>query len=124
MFAGDSLDMFETGKLCIRLQCLALPIQGWVAVVNMLCAGLGKAKGAIVLSTSRQGTCFLPIVYPLSRFFGAYGIASTQAIADVLTLFLAIPIIKSLKRQIQEAAGQNSPEEAAGETVGNKGEGI
>ena len=32
-----------------RLQCLALPIHGWVAVVNMLCAGLGNAVGAVLL---------------------------------------------------------------------------
>lgn len=104
LFAGDNLDMLATGTLCIRLQCLALPIQGWVGMVNMFCAGLGNAKGALLLSTSRQGTCFLPIVYPMAGIWGADGVAATQAIADALTLFLAIPIIRSLKRQISAEA--------------------
>ena len=97
--AGHTGEMREIGALCIRLQCLALPVHGWVAVVNMFCAGLGNAKGALLLSTSRQGTCFLPIVYPMSRLWGANGAAAVQAVADVLTLILAVPLL----RQVREA---------------------
>ena len=77
---------------------------GWVAIVNMLCAGLGNAKGALVLSTSRQGSCFIPILYPLAWAFGAMGIAVVQALADVLSLVLAAPIMKGMRRRIKEAA--------------------
>lgn len=106
IFAGENQNMLATGMLCIRLQSLALPIQGWVAVVNMLCAGLGKAKGALILSTSRQGTCFLPLVYPMEWIWGAGGIAAVQAVADVLTLFLAAPLMHRLKREIADMAEQ------------------
>jgi putative MATE family efflux protein len=101
--AGHTGEMREIGALCIRLQCLALPVHGWVAVVNMFCAGLGNAKGALLLSTSRQGTCFLPIVYPMSRLWGANGAAAVQAVADVLTLILAVPLIRRVLRQVREA---------------------
>ncbi len=101
--ADQAQAMREVGALCIRLQCLALPIHGWVAVVNMFCAGLGNAKGALLLSTARQGTCFLPIVYPMAWAWGAYGVASVQAVADCLTLLLALPLIRRVKRQIQAA---------------------
>lgn len=43
------------GSLCIRLQCVALPIHAWGAVVNMFCAGLGYVHGAMLIATSRQG---------------------------------------------------------------------
>ena len=101
--AGHTGEMREIGALCIRLQCLALPVHGWVAVVNMFCAGLGNAKGALLLSTSRQGTCFLPIVYPMSRLWGANGAAAVQAVADVLTLILAVPLIRRVLRQVRAA---------------------
>ena len=104
--AGQAEAMREVGALCIRLQCLALPAHGWVMIVNMLCAGLGKAKGALLLSTSRQGTCFLPIVYPMSWLWGANGVAAVQAAADMLTLFLALPLIRRVMRQIQAAENQ------------------
>ena len=101
--AGHAREMREIGALCIRLQCLALPIHGWVAVVNMLCAGLGNAKGALLLSTARQGTCFLPIVYPMSWLWGATGAAAVQAAADILSLFLALPLIHRVLKRIQAA---------------------
>lgn len=102
-FAEEDPAMREIGALCIRLQCLALPFHSWVAVVNMLCAGLGEARGALLLSTSRQGTCFLPIVYPMAYLGGAYGVAAVQAAADVLSLVLAVPISRRVRRRIHEA---------------------
>ena len=102
-FSEQGSDMQKFGELCIRLQCIALPIHGWVAVVNMFCSGLGNAKGAFVLATARQGTCFLPILYPLAFLFGAYGIACVQAIADILTLVLALPIMRKTRKTIAQA---------------------
>ncbi len=108
-FAGTDMEMRKIGALCIRLQCLALPIHAWVAVVNMLCNSLGNAGGAFLLATSRQGSCFIPILYPLARFFGAYGVASAQAAADLLTLVLAIPIMVLVTRKIKRAELENKP---------------
>ena len=109
-FAGDDPQMRQIGALCIRLQCFALPIHAWVAMVNMLCAGLGNAVGAFLLATARQGTCMLPILFPLAHFFGEYGIAAVQAGADVLSLALAIPItiymLKKIKTAQQSQASQ------------------
>ena len=107
-FAGEDPQMRSIGALCIRLQCIALPIHGWVAVVNMLCAGLGNAVGAFLLATARQGTCMLPILFPLAHFFGQYGIASVQAAADVLTLVLAIPISLYMNKKIRTAWQQQT----------------
>ena len=106
----QSAQMREIGALCIRLQCLALPIHAWVAVVNMFCTGLGNAWGALILSTSRQGTCFIPLLFPMAALWGEYGIASVQAAADVLTLVLAIPILIFTNKKIKKAiaAQENS----------------
>ena len=102
----QSTQMKQIGALAIRLQCLALPIHAWVAVVNMFCTGLGNALGAVLLATARQGSCFIPILFPMAMLWGEYGIASVQAAADVLTLLLAIPILivtnKKIKRAMQQ----------------------
>ncbi len=103
LFAGSDAEMRRIGVVCMISQCIALPIHAWVAVVNMLCAGLGNAKGALALSTARQGTCFLPVLYPAAFFFGAYGIACVQAVADILTLILAIPIMRKIMRSVAQA---------------------
>ena len=106
-FAGEDMAMREIGALSIRLQCIALPIHAWVAVVNMFCNGLGNARGAVTLSTARQGTCFLPILFPMTALWGAYGAASVQAVADVLTLALAIPIILKMKKRVKTTMAEH-----------------
>ncbi|MBE6977314.1 MAG: MATE family efflux transporter [Ruminococcaceae bacterium] len=103
----QSAQMLEIGALCIRLQCLALPIHAWVAVVNMFCTGLGNAWGAFILATSRQGTCFIPLLFPMTALWGEYGIASVQAAADVLSLLLAIPILIIANKKIRGVERQN-----------------
>ena len=95
--------MQKYGAICIRLQCLSLPVHAWVAVVNMLCAGLGKARGAFLLATSRQGTCFVPILYPLVYFFQENGILAVQAVADILSLVMAVPIAIMVTREVKAA---------------------
>ncbi len=103
LFAGTDMEMRRIGAFCILAQCIALPIHAWVAIVNMLCVGLGNAKGAMVLATSRQGTCFIPIVHLMALLFGAYGVASVQALADVLSMLLAFPIMRSMKKKLERA---------------------
>ncbi len=103
LFAGADEEMRAIGTFCMVTQAIALPIHGWVAIVNMLCAGLGNAKGALALSTARQGTCFMPILFPLAWIFGAYGVASVQGVADILTLVLAIPILRKMHKMIDQA---------------------
>ena len=103
LFAGSDPEMRHIGAICMWTQCLALPLHAWVAMVNMYCVALGNAKGAMALATARQGSCFLPILHVLAFFFGAYGVASVQAIADLLSLALAFPIIFSMKKKVKAA---------------------
>ena len=106
-FSEADAEMQAIGALSIRLQCIALPIHAWVAVVNMFCSGLGKAKGALLLATARQGSCFLPIVYPLAWLFEANGVAAVQAVADVLTLCLAAPLIRKVLKEVKTKAAEH-----------------
>lgn len=112
IFAGEDAAMQQIGALCIRLQCVALPIHAWVAVVNMLCAGLGNAVGASLLATSRQGTCFLPILHLMAFLFKENGLASVQAVADVLSLALAIPLAVFMLKKIKKAQADLDAERA------------
>ena len=103
LFAGEDMEMRKIGAFAIITQSIALPIHAWVAIVNMLCMGLGNAKGAFALATARQGTCFIPILFPLAWIFGAWGVGSVQALADVLTMVLAVPIIRGMNKKIKAA---------------------
>ena len=103
LFAGTDEEMRRIGAFAIITQSIALPIHAWVAIVNMYCVGLGEARGALALSTARQGSCFIPILYPLAWIFGAWGVGCVQAVADVLTVALAIPILRNVNKKLHAA---------------------
>ena len=105
LFAEADPEMQRLGALCIRMQCIAMPIHAWVAIVNGFCSGLGYGKYAVVLATSRQGSCFLPIVYPMAML-GGIGIVSVQAVADCLTLIPAIPILRKMMGHVDRAEAE------------------
>ena len=114
LFADEDPEMRRIGALAIRLQCYALPVHAWVMVINMLCVGLGNAKGAFLLATARQGTCFVPILYPMAYFLGEYGVSGAQAAADVISLALAIPILIAMRKKITAAEAMlQEPEKLA-----------
>ncbi|MDO4331588.1 MAG: MATE family efflux transporter [Eubacteriales bacterium] len=85
-------EVLRIGILCIQLQCIAMPFHAWGSIVNMFYAGVGKAKNALLLSTARQGYCFIPVAVIAPLLFRETGVAATQAIADVLSLAVTVPL--------------------------------
>lgn len=103
LFTVEDAEMLRLGALCVRLQCIVLPIHAWVAIVNMLCGAIGYGFGVTFLAVARQGTCFLPIVFPMAAIWGAEGVCSAQAAADLISIALAIPILHKVMRMIGDA---------------------
>ena len=102
LFTRDDAELMRIGVFSLRMQCLAMPFHAYGIIVNMMCAGIGRALPALVLGTARQGICFLPILPLMVKFFGVWGVASVQGAADILTLALAIPIAIKVMRDIDQ----------------------
>jgi putative MATE family efflux protein len=102
LFTATDPVMIAIGVLSIRLQCVSMPVHAWVLVVNMSYAALGKARGAAVLSISRQGLCLIPMIVLLPVFWGAEGLAAAQAASDFLSLLIALPLCIRIIRQVKE----------------------
>ncbi|MEG1164995.1 MAG: MATE family efflux transporter [Oscillospiraceae bacterium] len=112
LFAGPIIQLFtetdetllEIGRFCLITQCIVMPLNAWIIVVNMLYSALGKPVGAIILGMSRQGICFFPVVFLLPALFGIYGLAAVQAAADFLSLLVAIPFAVIAIRDVNRLA--------------------
>jgi len=113
LFTTEDAAMLTTGLICIRLQCLTLPIHAWVIIVNMSYASLGKARGAAILSISRQGICFIPMILLLPALFQENGLAAAQAAADVLSLLIALPLCISLLKEVRLRLAEQQRTESA-----------
>lgn len=95
-------EVLRLGILCVRAQCLVLWIHAWGSTTNMFYGGIGKAKEALLMSTARQGYCFIPVALAVPALLGVAGIATTQAIADLVSLVIIIPLTLRAKRLIRE----------------------
>lgn len=97
-FRKEDLELIEIGSRVLRWQCISFPLIGLSTSTNMLLQTLRKTLPATILSMCRQGICFIPTLYIAPLFLGLQGVEMTQAIADVLTFLLAIPMaVKTYK---------------------------
>ena len=53
---------------------------------------IGRTVPATFLGAARQGVFFIPTILIFSALFGAIGVQSAQAAADLLTFLSSIPI--------------------------------
>lgn len=59
-------------------------------------------------SISRQGLFFIPLIIILPHFFGLLGVEICQAISDVISLIVTIPIVWTAFRDSEIKYGHNS----------------
>lgn len=106
LFLSQDKEVLEIGTFALRMQCLATPFLALGVVSNMTLQAAGKTISATILTSTRQGIFFLPLILTLSSVWGILGIQITQPIADVLTFFFCIPFLyaflKKLKQDTQE----------------------
>lgn len=105
IFRDDS-EVIEIGAQALRMQAFALPLIGYCTSANMLLQSMKISGKATILALARQGICYVPLVFILPRVFGLNGLAGVQALADaltfVITIIVATPTIKKLKRLKKE----------------------
>lgn len=101
VFAGDDSEIIAIGTLMLRSQCVTMCFHIWVIIVNGLFMALGRAKPAGFLGLARQLICFVPCVIALSFLFGVKGLAIAQAVADVLCVVIAMPLVVKLMKEIK-----------------------
>ncbi len=88
----DSQVIAYTRKL-LNLQCLTLPLLGYFALSSMLMQNIGQYFWSSIISISRQGIFYIPLLYILTGAFGQVGIYLLQPMADIMSFILAIFVV-------------------------------
>ena len=91
----DDPAVIAVGSTALRWQAAALPLMATSILTNMMLQATGKSLKSSITSSSRNGIFFIPLILILPRFFGLLGVEMTQAWADVLSFFLAVPLAYS-----------------------------
>ncbi|KGO14162.1 MATE family efflux transporter [Clostridium botulinum] len=105
-------EVINIGIKAFRAASLLFPLFGYVNTYAVLYQALGKALGAFILSISRQGIFYIPLIYILPKFMGLAGVIFCQTAADGLafieTFIMAIWLNKSLKKEMVEETNLDS----------------
>ena len=96
----DDPDVIAIGAKALRLQCLSLPSFSIIVMSNMMMQTSGKVLSASLTGSARQGFILIPLLFLLPPMLGLTGIQAAQPIADVLTMFLSIPLVIAYFREI------------------------
>ena len=97
----DDPGVIEVGRIALRLQCITFPLAGWIVMSNMMSQTIGKAIPASFLAMARQGLFFIPAVLILPHFLGILGVELSQAVADAITIAVAIPLQLKIMREMK-----------------------
>lgn len=93
IFMSDG-GVIQAGSRILRCMVITMPLMGIILVCTTLFQAAGKAMPAFLLSISRQGVALLICMVVLSAVFGFYGVILAQAAADVVSVVLALVLLK------------------------------
>ena len=99
-------EVVAVGTPALRWQLVTFPLIATVIVSNMLLQTIRKPIRANILAAARSGLFFIPLVAILPRFFGLFGLEICQAVADVCSFAITLPIAWSAFRDMKDSDRQ------------------
>ena len=103
-FFRDDLLVIQIGTVALRAQWAAATLTVYVNMATMLLQTIGMTWRASIVTLSRQGFFFIPIVLILPAKIGLTGIQIAQALADVCAFLLTVPICTKVLRDLDAKA--------------------
>jgi putative MATE family efflux protein len=101
LFSKDP-EAVKVGVAALRFQSVTLPLSGAIVISNMMLQSIGKGVKASITASARNGFCFIPMILILPRILGITGVEMAQSCADVLSLFIAVPMALSELRHFND----------------------
>lgn len=86
----DNEAIVKDGTIMLRFQVITMTFVGIILLLTIIFQSFGKITGSFILSISRQGIIFLIVLIIAYHTIGYIGIVASQAIADTVTMAIAI----------------------------------
>lgn len=113
LFRHDS-EVVAIGTLALRATSASAVLTGTAMITNFLLQTSGHMWKASILGACRLGLLLGPAVIVLSHMFGLLGVQIAQAVADVGTFFVAVPLARITLGEFKRLAGEERAVRAAG----------
>lgn len=111
LFAMDPV-LVNYGSKYLLAYTIALPVYAAYYVFTVTLQAAGRGRESMILSMSRQGLIYIPILLVLPNVLNELGIYLSQPLSDWLTVLVAIWLCWPLLKEIRFGA-QNQTEETA-----------
>ena len=102
---GTDVKMIDLAAKALRLNAVLFITFGFQMVYASLYLAIGKSLVGSILSLSRQGIFFFPLVFALPHFLGLTGVIWIQPMADfltaILTVIFAVKINRALSAKVE-----------------------
>lgn len=99
----DDPAVIDYGVKMLRALMTAGPVIGCMFVLNFSFQGMGKGVQSLILSLSRQGLIYFPLLIIMNKTVGLEGIIWSQAVADlvctVMSVVMFVLVVHKLRRQ-------------------------
>jgi putative MATE family efflux protein len=96
-------EVVNTGSTILVALSLSLLVLGVQIVIMNAIQAMGKAIPSLIISVSRQGLMFIPLLFILNRLFAFNGFIYAQPVADICTVVLALSLfaveMKKMKKK-------------------------
>ena len=92
LFVSHDTGVVQIGAEALRYQCLSFPLSGFIVMSNMYLQNIRRTVPAVIMASARHGIFFLPALFVGHWLLGLTGIEMAQAVADVISFVLAIPL--------------------------------
>lgn len=97
-FASDA-EVINKGAIILRALIISLPFVGGQMVSTTAAQSMGKVIVAFILSISRQGILYMPLLVVLNKLFGFSGFIYAQPITDaVMIIFSSILLFRVMSK--------------------------
>lgn len=100
MFIKDAA-VVDYGVQFLRALMVAGPVLGVLFVFMNAFQAMGRALPSLVLSLSRQGLVFLPVIVIANALVGLDGVVFAQPVADLASILLAAALFWGLNRKMK-----------------------
>jgi len=111
LFSKNDALVTEIGSRALRANGIVFFLFGFQIVFGTLFLALGKAREGGILSISRQGIFFIPVIFILPHLIGLNGVIYAQPIADLLSIILTAIFAVKLKKEINILRSNTVPDE-------------
>lgn len=103
----------EYGVSILRALLTTGPIIGIMFTCNFSFQAIGKPMPSLILSISRQGLVFLPLLIIMNNLIGFNGIIYAQPVADLVCIVAAVIMLVVIKHKMMKEDAKNNAIETA-----------